>query len=137
MATLAGETEGCDDDVDFINVQRPADDSGMVSDSDILPALRSTDAGVHASRSEQCPNMYAVCLRVNASCACHRKQLRIHTSAGRLPGLRVSDTVTAAHSLNATKGAHRRAPSNATCFTNFICLQVAAAQRWATQQRWP
>ena len=137
MATLAGETEGCDDDVDFINVQRPANDSGMVSDSDILPALRSTDAGAPASWSEPCPNMYAVCLRVSASRACHRKQLRLPTSAQRLPGLRVSDTVTGARTLNATKGAHKRAPSNATSFTNFICLQVAGAQRWATQQRWP
>ena len=133
MATLAGETEGCDDDVDFINVQRPANDSGMVSDSDILPALRSTDASAHGSRSEQCPNTYAVCLRVNAPRACHCKQLRVHTSARRLPGLRV----TGAHSLNATKGAHKRAPSNATSFTSVSYLQVAAVQCWATQQRWP
>lgn len=40
VETLAGEKEGCGDEVDFIEVKRPVgSDPGIISDSDILPAL--------------------------------------------------------------------------------------------------
>jgi molybdenum cofactor sulfurtransferase len=43
VETLAGEKEGCGDEVDFIEVQRPVGgDKGIVSDSDIIPALKNS-----------------------------------------------------------------------------------------------
>lgn len=41
VESLAGEKEGCGDDVDFIEVKRPAGSlDGIVSDSDILPLMQ-------------------------------------------------------------------------------------------------
>lgn len=42
---LAGEKEGCGDEVDFIEVRRPVtSDPGIISDADILPALDGSNA---------------------------------------------------------------------------------------------
>jgi molybdenum cofactor sulfurtransferase len=46
VATLAEEKEGCEDEIDFISVQRPdskavASANGIVTDADIMPILQS------------------------------------------------------------------------------------------------
>lgn len=44
VETLAGDKEGCGDEIDFIEVQRPvgsSKDTGIISDSDILPLMQA------------------------------------------------------------------------------------------------
>jgi hypothetical protein len=44
VETLAGEKEGCGDDIDFIEVQRPvaSADPGIITDSDVLPLMQAS-----------------------------------------------------------------------------------------------
>jgi hypothetical protein len=58
VETLAGDKEGCGDEIDFIEVQRPVVgsvvDSGIISDSDIMPLMKAC----HSSTCSICLFLY-------------------------------------------------------------------------------